>query len=162
MQYSDNFDQPQGDHPQSLRKAEDMVVSKTRLTIWVGTLVLVVLLAIGAVGYSFYYVASIKGELEDLREARIQTKSQLVEEIGKLIILPEGEDPTIATVVDPELLRDQPFFKNAKAGDRVLIYSKDSRAVLYDPVASRVVEIGYLNTNPESSSGDQLPPGVGQ
>jgi len=119
------------------------------------------LLGLGIAGYAFYHVSSVKGELSTLRDARTQTKSQLVEEIGKLIILPDGEEPTIATVVDPELLKGQPFFKNAKAGDRVLIYSKDSRAILYDPVAKRVVEIGYLNTEAGTSDAGSLP-GVGQ
>lgn len=127
----------------------------------IGFFFVLALLGIGVAGYAFYHVSTVKGELSNLRQARTQTKSQLVEEIGKMIILPEGEEPTIATVVDPELLKDQPFFKNAKSGDRVLIYSKDSRAVLYDPVAKRVVEIGYLNTGTGASGAGSLP-GVGQ
>ena len=37
-----------------------------------------------------------------------------VEKVGKLMVLPVGEQPTIATVVDPAKLKDQPFFSNAK------------------------------------------------
>ena len=36
--------------------------------------------------------------------------AELVKKVGKLILLPEDETPTMATVSDPELLKDQPFF----------------------------------------------------
>ncbi len=154
-----NLNQPHGQHPPVQNHPDDLVISRTRLKLLVGSFFFVALIGFGVAGYAFYHVSDVQGELSTLREARTQTKDQLVEEIGKMIILPEGEVPTIATVVDPELLRDQPFFKNAKAGDRVLIYAKDSRAVLYDPVAKRVVEIGYLNTE---AGGNNLPTGIGQ
>ncbi len=159
MQHTVDVNQQKRPAQGSIVHRDDMVISKSRLKMLIAFFVLIALLGIGGAGYAFYHVSSVKSELADLRDARTQTKSQLVEEIGKMIILPEGEEPTIATVVDPELLRGQPFFKNAKAGDRVLIYSKDSRAVLYDPVAKRVVEIGYLNTELTETG---LPEGVGQ
>jgi hypothetical protein len=145
--------------PNHLYSSDNMTISKSRLWMLIGFFMFIALLGLGAAGYAFYRASSVTGELSTLREARMQTKDQLVEEISKLIILPEGEEPTIATVVDPKTLQDQPFFKNAKAGDRVLIYSKDSRAVLYDPVAKRVVEIGYLNVE---TGGNKLSTGVGQ
>ncbi len=69
----------------------------------------------------------------------------LVERVGRLIILPEGEEPTIATVSDPQKLQGQSFFANAKVGDKVLIYTNAKKAILYDPVEDRIIEVAPVN-----------------
>jgi len=80
----------------------------------------------------------IKAETEDL-----------VKKVGQLMVLPEGE-PTIATVVDSQTLaKEQVFIKDAKNGDKVLIY-KD-KAIIYNPAENRIVNVG-----PVLSSGDSL------
>lgn len=76
------------------------------------------------------------------------TKSEseiLIERVGKLVFLPTGETPTIATVSDLEMLKDQPFFAEAKKGDKVLIYTNAKKAILYDPVANKIVNMATLN-----------------
>lgn len=73
---------------------------------------------------------------------------KLVAEVGKLIDLPTGEDPTLATVTDVEKLKDQPFFQKAKNGNVVLIYAKAKKAILYDPVLKKIVEVAPLNIDP--------------
>ena len=71
--------------------------------------------------------------------------NDVVAKVSKIIILPEGEEPTIATVLDLEKVKDQPFFANAKIGDKVLIYLKAKKAFLYDPIANKIVEATYLS-----------------
>lgn len=66
-------------------------------------------------------------------------------QVGKLVILPQDEEPTVATVSDPEQLRAQPFFANAKLGDKVLIYARARRAILYRPDENKIVEVAPLN-----------------
>lgn len=70
--------------------------------------------------------------------------SELVRQVGKLIVLPD-ENPTIATVSDPERLRDKPFFANAQTGYKVLIFNKAKKAILYDPVSHKIVEVAPVN-----------------
>jgi len=70
---------------------------------------------------------------------------KVVSKVGQLMVLPEGEQPTVATVTDPDKLKDQPFFARAKKGDRVLIYTNARKAILYDEVANKIVEIAPLN-----------------
>lgn len=70
--------------------------------------------------------------------------NDLVAAVGELIVLPEGEEPTIATVTDPEKLRDQVFFANAKEGDVVLIYTRAQKAYLYDPRIDKLLEVAPL------------------
>ncbi len=72
---------------------------------------------------------------------------ELVAKVGRLVVLPEGEDPTLATVADPELLKDQPFFARAKKGDKVLVYNQAQKALLYDPVADKIIEIAPITNN---------------
>ncbi len=68
-----------------------------------------------------------------------------MEAVGRLIVLPEDEVPTIATVTDLEALQGQPFFANAKLGDKVLIFAKAGKAILYDPVEQKIVEVAPVN-----------------
>src|SRR3989344_1412513 len=92
-----------------------------------------------------------------LREARQQAvhlptpdeTAQLVAAVGKLIRPPEDETPTIATVSDPEKLREQAFFKNASEGDKVIIYTQSKKAILYSPTLKQI--IGVANVNLSSS-----------
>src|SRR5947209_3689804 len=44
---------------------------------------------------------------------------KLIEAVGKLIVLPADEPPTVATVTDLAKLQGQPFFANAAVGDKV-------------------------------------------
>ncbi len=105
------------------------------------SLLVLVLLAAG----SAYYFYSRAAELADPQAVAAAEAAALVEEVGALIVLPEGETPTVATVTDPERLRDQAFFANAKAGDKVLLYSTARKAYLYDPVSRKLIDVAPLN-----------------
>ncbi len=74
-----------------------------------------------------------------------ETVDSLVGEVRQLMVLPEGETPTVATVVDPQKLKDQPFFANAVTGDKVLIYARARKAVLYSPTSHKIIEVAPLN-----------------
>ena len=68
-----------------------------------------------------------------------------------MIVLPEDEIPTVATVSDPEKLKEQPFFSDAKKGDKVLIYANAKKAILYDPMANKIVTVAPINIGPEDT-----------
>lgn len=78
---------------------------------------------------------------EEAAQLEINT---LIERVGKLIVLPKGEEPTVATVSDPAKLKDQVFFANAKVGDKVLIYTKARKAYLYDPEGDILLEVAPI------------------
>lgn len=106
-------------------------------------ILIVLVLALGAAAFYFYRQSTLSdaGTKESIAEAKT-----LVRKVGKLMTLPEGETPTIATVSDPEALRDQAFFVDSKVGDKVLIYSNAKKAILFDPSANKIVNIAPLNT----------------
>jgi hypothetical protein len=114
-------------------------------------LVLLILLvvALGAAGYSYNLYRGAQAELkryqEDPRAVAEEEVKRVVGEVGKLVALPEGEDPTVATVTDPENLKSQPFFEKAENGDKVLIYTQAKRAILYRPSSKKVIEVAPIN-----------------
>lgn len=93
---------------------------------------------------------STKAELKQLKgDPNVQTQSEvtkLIETITKLVVLPTGETPTIATVTDLSKLKDQAFFKDAAIGDKVLIYKESKRAILFRPSTNKVIEYASLET----------------
>ena len=123
-------------------------------------LVIVALVVLAAAGYYLYaYIIApdIPGPVLDPKDVPAvinendpqREVQELIEEVGRIIVLPNDEEPTVATVTDPEKLRDQVFFANAKAGDKVLIYTKARKAYLYDPIAGKLIEVAPITTQAE-------------
>lgn len=76
----------------------------------------------------------------------------LVDKVGDLMFLPIGEIPTIATVSEPEKLKNQEFFKDAKKGDKVLIYTNARKAILYDPLADKIITIAPVSLDKNANT----------
>lgn len=139
----------------NIKKIDFEVISRRILDLrLLPLLVVAIVLAIvaaSASGYFYYQYTKaqkqlrVKTQVSITKEAQDETK-KLIEEVGKLIELPKDEEPTIATVTDTEKLKDQPFFQKAKAGDKVLIYPKAQKSILYDPKNKRIVEAGFFTT----------------
>lgn len=121
---------------------------------WLVLLVLVVAL-LGLSGYLYKQNRDSRQELESLKtdpqKAARESNKAITDMVGKIVVLPEGEDPTVATVTDPEKLKDQPFFSKAQKDDRVLIYTKAQKAILYNPSSNKVVEIAAFNIGATAS-----------
>ncbi|MCI0542613.1 hypothetical protein L0Y69_02595, partial [bacterium] len=103
------------------------------------------LLAIFFLGTSVYFFMKLKssGVSADRQEEQALSED-MVGRVAAHIVLPEDEKPTVATVSDTAQLAGQAFFEKAKKGDIVLIYAKAHKAILYDPVADRIVEAAPL------------------
>lgn len=65
----------------------------------------------------------------------------LVSRVGSLITVKSDEKPTIATIQDIDLLRAQnpAFYKDAKNGDRLLVWS--NQAVLYSTSEDKILAV---------------------
>lgn len=112
---------------------------------------IVVLILVGAMATSVYFYRKSK---VDPQEVAVKDLDLIIKLVGKHIVLPENETPTLATVSDPEKLRDQPFFANAQKGDKVLLYSESRKAILYNPETDRVVEVAPINANLGAPAGN--------
>ena len=103
---------------------------------------IIAVVAIVVAGILYY---QLRKATQNPQLAAQNATTQLVEKVSKLIVLPTGEVPTIATVADPSALKSQPFFNGAQKGDKVLIYQQAKEAVLYSVSLNKVVNVAPLN-----------------
>ncbi|HYK09122.1 MAG TPA: hypothetical protein VEW42_06535 [Candidatus Eisenbacteria bacterium] len=109
------------------------------------TFLVVALIAITAGAYYFNQYNSLNNILKNPNVAVEKQTKELVGLVSKLMVLPTDEQPTIATVTDAAKLKDQAFFKNAKNGDKVLIYVKARKAILYRQSSNMIVDVAPVN-----------------
>jgi hypothetical protein len=103
-----------------------------------------IIIIISAVGSSIYFFLQYKKSQDILKNPTLASQIEvqlLITKVGQLIDLPKDEQPTIATVSDYKKLQDQPFFSKAKNGFKVLIYTKAKEAILYDPIANKIIQV---------------------
>lgn len=113
--------------------------------------ILFILLALSIV-FGFYNYAKLAELKKNPQQAAQEESKELVSKVGKIFDLPKEETPTIATVNNPEALKDQPFFINAKAGYKVLIYTEAKIAIMYDPVNHKVIGVAPVNIGPNQKT----------
>ena len=77
------------------------------------------------------------------------------EQVGQLIVLPDGEEPTVANVVDVSKLEGQEFFKNAENGDKLLVYQEAQKAILYRPSIDKIIEVSTIDLGEGATEGTQ-------
>ncbi len=123
-------------------------------------IVVILVLLVIALGLAagYFYKQSTAGDAKT-RESIAEAKS-LSKKVGRLMVLPEDETPTIATVSDPDALRDQSFFVDAKVGDKVLIYSNAKKAILFSPEQNKIINIAPLNAGETSPQQQPTAPSV--
>ena len=115
--------------------------------------VLTVLMLVG-IGGAVYYQQQAKRAEYLLNNPDVVAKQEtqaIVDKVKKLVIIP-NETPQMATILDKEKLKDQPFFVNAQNGDRVLVFTKAQKAVLYRPSSNMIVEVGPVSMPSTSSA----------
>jgi hypothetical protein len=103
------------------------------------------IILLGTTGYFFYQYQRLSQSQIAAQVTAQEEAQKLAEDLGKLMLLPKDETPTVATVTDIEKLKDQLFFKNATNGNKVLIYPNSKLAVIYDPKANLIVNVGPIN-----------------
>lgn len=117
----------------------------TAVMIWaVGSVLLVAALAAA----TYFYVAyrQAKEAVPVGNEVGILTAR-----ISRVMELPTGETPTLATVTEKEKLSGQEFFVLAENGDQVLIYEQAKRAILFRPSTGRIMNVAPISAQePES------------
>jgi hypothetical protein len=104
-----------------------------------------------------FFAVSGKNIQVDPNLAIERETADLTQKIGKFMELPAGEQPTLATVTDRAKLKGQDFFESAQNGDKVLIYPKAKKAILYRPSIGKIIEVAHL-TSGSGNSGDVQTP----
>ena len=108
-----------------------------------------IIVVLGLVVGAFYFVSNgAKKDIQSKTAADLlkkQSSEMLIAKVSKLIELPTGETPTIATVSDLNPLKNTEFFSKASLGDQVLFYATAKKAYLYNPTLNKIVEVSVLN-----------------
>lgn len=85
-----------------------------------------------------------------------EAAKQVVEKVRKLYSIPQGVEPTVATIVDVQQLRARnPFYNKAKNGDHLVV--TQDRAILYDPVANKIIDVVPVQIQPPAAPGGSVP-----
>lgn len=107
-------------------------------------LIVVVVALLAALSGSVYLLMKEKKKSENPTQVATEEANRIKDRLGKLILLPEGVEPTIATVIDADKLREQnaEFYKNAKNGDKLIVYS--DRAILYDMEQNIIINVAPI------------------
>ena len=117
----------------------------------------VVILVFVGFGYQFFKQNESDSPVQSSTPTSTPRKSDdsakaLLERVGQLILLPTDEQPTVATVTNLEALKGQEFFRKAKVGYKVIIYIQAKKAILYDPVENRLIEVAPFDTSVNSQN----------
>ncbi len=114
------------------------------------TLFMVLSIMIALVASSVYFFLKYRGVSEELKkksEGADKTEVLAVlDKVSKLIEIPTDEEPTLATVTDKEKLKEQKFFAKAENEDKVIIFVKAQKAILYRPSWNKIIEVARIDT----------------
>lgn len=94
---------------------------------------------------------SLSDTPEEIKAAELQAQldenNELMETIGRLMVIP-NEEPIIATINEAELLiKEQPFYAGVSNGDKLVIFPKSQKAVIYSPSKNIIVNSGPFTIN---------------
>ncbi len=106
---------------------------------------ILVVLAVIVLGGNFIYQKYF-----NLTSAQKAQKELLtvVAAVSRLMILPEGGEPVLASVIDADTLKkQQAFFGKAVNGDQLLLFPKNAEAILYSPSRNLIVNVGPIQQN---------------
>lgn len=114
-------------------------------------------ITIGAGGASYYFYDQYRKTQQMVKnpeEASQKELKKILDNIAKFMELPGGEQPSVASVVDKEKLKDQPFFAKAENGDKVIIYTQAKKAILYRPKTNKVIDVTVVNVGSDALKAD--------
>ncbi|MGD9128885.1 MAG: hypothetical protein PVJ09_00100 [Candidatus Woesebacteria bacterium] len=140
------------------RKENKSKASKTRKTIIFSVFIALFFLSIAGFAFSYWQYSQAKKQLSYLssidgqREMAQKEIGALLEKVKKHIVLPDDEQPIVATITDIETLAaEQAFYQGAENGDKVLIFVKAKKALIYSPSRDILVNVGPAYMNAQQS-----------
>ncbi len=128
-------------------------------------LVVIIVVILAAVGFYIFGVTRENAQIPNTANLEVAQVQQLIDNVSKLMDIPEKEAPIMAIVSEAANLKSQPFFKNAQDGDRVMIFKSTKQAILYRASDNKIISATFItdeeieafqkltqgDSNPESS-----------
>lgn len=116
---------------------------KNHVATWILSILLVV--AIGAGGFWYWQYRQSVAKSPQAEQQRWK------DELDAVAIAPK-EEPVVTTVLDKNKLTNETLRSQAQNGDRIYIYAKNKRIILYRPAQQRVVNMLTIQTQGTSSA----------
>jgi hypothetical protein len=111
----------------------------------IGALLLLLVLACGSSAFLFFkYQRAVNNT--SAKEAE-----SIARRIGDIISLPDGK-PAVSTVLDKAKLTNETLKERAENGDKLLIYVKAKRLILYRPSTEKVIDMLTIQDGQPSSA----------
>jgi len=83
-------------------------------------------------------------------ESAAEETEATLEMLGKHILLPENEKPVVATIKDvSELKSNSAFYKNASNGDKLIVFSKTKKAIIFSTDKDIIINAGIVVSSEE-------------
>ncbi len=119
----------------------------------IALIVVVVALTLGLV-YMYRINQSLR-QPEVQSELAKQANNKLLDRVSEIILVPTDEEPTIAKIVNVANLQktNADFYKDARDGDRLIIYS--SKAIIYRESENKVINVAPVVIKPGDQPGLQ-------
>lgn len=108
-----------------------------------GALIVCAILVLLGVGLYFFYspVSNWQYSYAPATTAEVDT---IAKRVSELVAVPSDEAPTVITVANPQELQRWPLFRDSQRGDKVLVYKKNGRIIIYNPTKDKIVAAGVV------------------
>lgn len=111
-----------------------------------------IVLSLGVYAYSKY----TSTDAYKAKNAEKETVA-LVKDVGELMVLPADENPAIFVVQDPSvLISQQLFFKGAEKGDKLMVYPKAGKAILYSTSKNMIINVGPVTFDQNTATAQSV------
>jgi len=127
--------------------------SKKRNILKQSLILLLIVVAIGGAVSTAYFYKEYTKIKENPNVVLNEEVKNLSDKVGKLIKLPEDETPTVATIMDKSKLENDPFYSKSENGDKILVYTKAMKAILYRPSTNMIIEVMPIVFNQKKGNG---------
>ena len=88
----------------------------------------------------------------DAKAQNQELADQIIDQVRTMYNLPEGIEPTVATIVDIELLREKnPFYDKAENGDHLLVTA--DRAILFSSSKNMILDVIPVQLQDQTAPG---------
>lgn len=110
---------------------------------------LIIALAACAIAFWGYWQSkqklSVLTNPQQASELNAEQTQKLLEKVGKVAVLPNEPNPVVATINDVETLASrQNFYKDAHNGDKLLVFARSRKAIIFDEKNNLIVNIGPI------------------
>ncbi len=127
---------------------------------------LLLIVAVLALGYGYY---AKKKELDTIKDPAAQAEvakkaaQDVAAQASRVVLLPEGDEvPEVLTINNAELaIKEQPNLAGVVTGDKILLYIKSGKAIVYSPSRNIIVTILPVTLQRPAGQGatsNQTPP----